>query len=187
MVAGREGCPDAGQAGRCPVRVHGPTVRTSVQPVERTSSVQVSGRIGLRWPGVRCIGCPDGQASGVRGAAALSGPRWALEWLGVAGGRPSVSGSTCRRGRRAAWSPAGIGPDGKQWYDVGRPWLARGSTVAQVRRLAGLPAPARVLVQARVPAGGGEHGTEQVLTGPGRASWALSSAWCRPWAWTGRW
>jgi hypothetical protein len=31
-------------------------------------------------------GCPDGQASGVCGAAAvLSTPRWTPEWLGVAG------------------------------------------------------------------------------------------------------
>jgi len=54
------------------------------------------------------------------------------------GGLPSVGrgGSTCRRGPRAAWSPAGIGPDGKRWYDVGHGWLARESAVAQGCRLA---------------------------------------------------
>jgi hypothetical protein len=120
-------------------------VRTLARPVVAlsASTVPPSGRPSNRSSGHPVSRCPDGQASGVRGAAALSGPRWALEWLGVVG-RPSVgrSGSTCRRGPRAAWSPAGIGPNGKRWCDVGRPWLARGSTVAQVRRLAGFPAAA---------------------------------------------
>jgi hypothetical protein len=117
-------------------------VRTLARPVVAlsASTVPPSGRPSNRSSGHPVSRCPDGQASGVRGAAALSGPRWALEWLGVVG-RPSVgrSGSTCRRGPWAAWSPAGIGPNGKRWCDVGRPWLARGSTVAQVRRLGRLP------------------------------------------------
>jgi hypothetical protein len=153
------GCPSSRSSGR----------PTSRRPVSRCPGIQVSGRT----------------SSGVRGAAATrSAPRRTLEWLGVAG-RPRL-GPTGRRApwSRAAWSPAGLGPDGKgmvrRW-----PWLAcTRSTVARaaawpasrLRRRLGPGGPARALVQARVPAGGGEHGTEQVLTGRGRASWALSSA-----------
>ena len=66
------GCPDTGQAGRCPVRDPGPAVGMSVQPVERTSSVHAS---GVHASGVHASG-----ASGVRTdrppvSAALSAPR----------------------------------------------------------------------------------------------------------------
>ena len=146
------------------------------------SDVCPTGRADLQHPGVRGLQsrCPGLQVSGrtgsgVRGAAvALSAPRWTPG--GSVTGRPGrAQGSTCRRGRWAAWSPAGIGPDGKgmvrRW-----PWLAgTRSTAAQGRRLAGVPAaappwPRRADMgagaRAGVPAGGGEPGTEQVLTGP---------------------
>ena len=71
-------CPDAGRAGRCPVRLVRSAVGISVQPVERTSSIQVSG--------VRYIQVSGRTSSGVCGAAAaLSAPRWTPEWLGVVG------------------------------------------------------------------------------------------------------
>jgi hypothetical protein len=125
-VAGREdvrtrGCPDAGQAGRCPVRLVGSAVGMSVQPVERTSSIHASG--------VQCIQVSGRTGSGVRGAAAaLSAPRWPCSgsvWRAALAGR---RGSTCPRGPRAAWTPACIGPEGKRWCGVGRGWLARGLT-----------------------------------------------------------
>jgi hypothetical protein len=57
-------------------------VRTSVS--NRSSGRPVSTRPVSRRP-VPCR-CPDGRVSGVRGsAAALSGPRWPVEWLGAAG------------------------------------------------------------------------------------------------------
>jgi hypothetical protein len=76
VVAGREECPDAGHAGRRPVRVLCPPCG---RPSDRSSGRPVSTRpVPSR--------CPDGRASGVRGsAAALSAPRWPLEWLGAAG------------------------------------------------------------------------------------------------------
>jgi hypothetical protein len=88
----------------------------SVQPVERTSSVHTS---GVQVSGASR--CPDGQACGVRGAAAaLSAPRRtgvrAAPRLGAAGRRALVVGG--RRGRLPC-----IGPDqkrrGRRW-----PWLA---------------------------------------------------------------
>ena len=151
-------------------------LRTSVQPVGRTSGVQasggqatgaiqVSGRTGLR--------CPRRCRRAVR--AALD-----LEWLGVVGRPGRAQRVDVPRSPRAAWSPACIGPDGKGRCDVGRAWLARGSTVA---RAAAWPASGCGVAlapagrpgswsRARVPAGWREHGTEQVLTGPARASWA---------------
>jgi hypothetical protein len=69
-------CPDAGQAGRCPVRLVRSAMGMSVQPVERTSSVQAS---GVQVSGASR--CPDGPASGVGGAAAgLSALCWT--WSG---------------------------------------------------------------------------------------------------------
>jgi hypothetical protein len=140
------GCPDAGQAGRCPVRLVRSAVGMSVQPVERTSSIHASG--------VQCIQVTGRTRSGVRGAAAALSARWTRSgsvWRAAPAGR---SGSTCRPGPRAAWSPACIGPDGKgmvrHW-----PCLARmRSTVAraaagpasrQQRRL-GPQRPTRALV-----------------------------------------
>jgi hypothetical protein len=162
----------------------------SVQPVERTSSIQVSG--------VQASGasrCPAGQALV---SAALpppwphAGPRVA-RWRAAPAGR---SGSTCRRGPRAAWLPACIGPDGKgmvrRW-----PWLACTRVdAAQGRRLAGRSGCGAALAQRADTGagpgpgcrpGGGEHGTEQVPTGPRRASWwAGRRRGARPWAWTKR-
>jgi len=138
------------------------------------SDVCPTGRADLQHPGVRGLQsrCPGLQVSGrtgsgVRGAAvALSAPRWTPG--GSVTGRPGrAQGSTCRRGRWAAWSPAGIGPDGKgmvrRW-----PWLAgTRSTAAQGRRLAGVPAaappwPRRADMgagaRAGVPAGAGSPG-----------------------------
>jgi hypothetical protein len=142
------GCPDAGRSLPCPPR---PVRRgMSVQPVERTSNTHASG--------VQASGasrCPAGQASGVRGAAAALSAPWTRSgsvWRAAPAGR---SGSTCRRGLWAAWSPAGIGPDGKgmlrRW-----PWLARTRVdVAQaaawpasrLRRRLGPAGPTRALVQ----------------------------------------
>jgi hypothetical protein len=157
------GCPDAGQAGRCPVRL----VRSAVGcPSNRSSGHPASTRPVSRRPVPST--CPDGHAPV---SAALpprcpdrAGPRSGSVRRAVPAGR---SGSTCRRGRWAAWSPAGIGPDGKgmvrRW-----PWLlARGSTAAQGRRLAGVPATAPPWPQ-RADTGAGP--------GPG----------CRP-GWRGAW
>jgi len=112
--------PVASMSGRRPGR----SLPCPPRPV-RGGDVRPAGRADIQRPRVRCPGVRCIRVSGRTGlrcprAVALSAPRWALEWLGVAG-RPSVgrSGSTCRRGPRAAWSPAGIGPDGKRWYDVG--------------------------------------------------------------------
>jgi hypothetical protein len=163
-------CPDAGQAGRCPVRIPGPVVGTSVQPVERTSSVHASGV--QCHPGVRTdtLRCPRRCRRAVR--AALD--------PGVArcGGPPPVgrSGSTCRRGPRAAWSPACIEPDGKGWWGVGRAWLARGLTLARAAAWSASRLRRRRADTGAGPEwrlGGGEHGTKQVLTGPPQVSWAV--------------
>jgi hypothetical protein len=95
------GCPGAGHAGRRPVRVLCPPCG---RPSNRSRGRPVSTRpVSTRPVPSRC---PDGRASGVRGsAAALSAP-----WDGSV--RPAVPldamGSTCRRGPRAAWSPARI-------------------------------------------------------------------------------
>jgi hypothetical protein len=87
-----------------------------------------------------------------------AGPRSGSVWRAAPAGR---SGSTCRRGLWAGWSPAGIGPDGKgmvrRW-----PWLARPRVdVAQGRRLAAFRRRRRLgpsgrhgrWSRARVPAG----------------------------------
>jgi hypothetical protein len=155
-------------------------------PQSRGGDVRPTGRADVRCPGVRCPGVRCNQVSGRTGLRCPRRYRRAvraaldLEWLGAAG-RPRVgrSGSTCRRGPRAAWSPAGIGPDGKGWCGVGRAgshegrpspraaaWLAsrlrRRLTAGPTRRWSGAGA-GRVV---------GEPGMEQVLTGPRRASWA---------------
>jgi hypothetical protein len=168
------GCPDAGQAGRCRVRLVrsaagmsvGPTGRADVQrPGVR--GIQVSGRTGL-WCARRC-------RRAIR--AALD-----LEWLGAAG-RPGWA----QRVDVPPWSTDGVVAcphrAGRQGMDaaVAGAWLARGSSVARAaawpasrlpRRL-GPSGPTWALVQGQ-GAGrvAGGHGTEQVLTGPRRASWA---------------
>jgi hypothetical protein len=147
VTRARSGRP-AGVAGREDVR----TPAASSGPPWGCPSNRSSGRPASRCPvsgvrcpvsGVRCIQVSGRTRSGVCGAAAaLSAPRWPRSgsvWRAAPAGR---SGSTCRRGLWAAWSPAGIGPDGKgmvrRW-----PWLARTRVdVAQGRRLAGVPAAA---------------------------------------------
>jgi hypothetical protein len=177
------GCPDAGQAGRCPVRLVRSAVGMSVQPVERTSSIQAS---GVQASGVQRPGHP-----GVR-TDRLWCPR------------------RCRRAVRAALDPGwlGGGPPRPQWVDVplrsvggvvaclhraGRvgmvrrwPWLAgMRSTAARGRRLAGVPAAAPPgrradtgLVQAREPAGWrGVPGQSKCSPAP-RGVLGRSPAWC---------
>jgi hypothetical protein len=192
-AAGRRsrGCPDAGQTGRCPVRLVRSTVGMSVQPVERTSGVQASGAS-------RCPGHPGVRTDRPLVSAALPprDPRRAGLWSGSVGGPPQP-GAASRRAPcpRAAWSPARIGPDGKGGGGVGRACLARRLTVARAaawpasrlrRRLAAGPTAGAGPGQgaSRVA---GEHGTEQVLPGPRRASWAGRRCDARPWAWTKRW
>jgi hypothetical protein len=100
-----------------------------LRPPVRRGDVRPTGRadvrcLRVRCPGVRCTRCPDGQASGVRGAAAaLSAPRWTLEWLGVGGRLGWRSGSACPvvRGRRGRLPASGLtGRMVRRW-----PWLAR--------------------------------------------------------------
>ena len=163
-----------------PVRLVRSAVGMSVQPVERTSSVHVSGVQASRVQASGASRCPDGQASGVRGAAP-SAPRWTPEWLGVAGrpGRaqlvdvpPWAAGGVVaclhRAGREGDGSALAVAGS----HEVDR---SQGRRVAGVRlrRRLGPSGPTRALVQGQ-GAGrvSGEHGTEQVLTGPGRASWA---------------
>jgi len=77
----------------------------SVQPVERTSSIHAS---GVQASGAS--GCPDGHAlvsAALPPPCPRAGPRTGSVWRAAPAGR---SGSTCRRGPRAAWSPARIGP-----------------------------------------------------------------------------
>jgi hypothetical protein len=98
-------------------------VRPSVQSVKRTSGVRCP---RVRCPRGRCHRWPDGRACGVRGAAAaLSAPRWPLEWLGAAG-RPRGA-QWVRRAAVVRGRPPASELDGKGWCCVGRGWLARGS------------------------------------------------------------
>ena len=111
------------------------------------------------------------------------------------------------RGRRAAWSPARIGPDGKGWCCVGRRWLAGGSTADLGRRIVGAQAaapPRRLADKGAGPAHGcwsvgwgarervGAHQSPQLRpgqvagvvpdhgAGPGgddHAAWSLGEGW----------
>ena len=169
-------CRDPARSGR-PAGVAGrEDVRTPARPVVALSAssgppwdVRPTGRADIRCPGVRCPGvrcprvrcpvpsrCPDGPASGVRGAAAALSARWIWSgsvWRATPVGR---SGSTCPRGLPAAWSPACIGPDGKGRGGGCRCLLAGGSTLAQGRRLAGVPAAAPPGRRADTGAGPGQ-------------------------------
>jgi hypothetical protein len=123
-VAGREDVrTPAGPVVACPLVRS--AVGMSVRPVERTSSIQVSG--------VQASGasrCPDGQAL-VSAALPPRCPRRAGPRSGSVAGRPAGrSGSTCP-GPRAGWAPARIGPDGKGMCGGCRCLLAGGSTVAR--------------------------------------------------------
>ena len=109
----------AGTVGRC---------RPS-QSVKRTS-------VSMRPVSTRPVPsrCPDGRPSGVRGStAALSAPRWTLEWLGAAG-RPRwaqwVRRAAVVRGRRGRLPAWGL----KERMVLGWPWVAR-------PRVAGRPGP----------------------------------------------
>jgi hypothetical protein len=135
-----------------------PAGRADVQcPGRPVSGVQASGHPGVRTDKLRC---PRRCRHVVRAAPDPGVAR--------CGGPPPVgpSRSTCPVVGGGAWSPAASGRTGKgmvrRW-----PWLARmRSTVARaaawpasrLRRRLGPSGPARALVQARVPAGGGEHG-----------------------------
>jgi hypothetical protein len=185
-VGGRRsrGFPDAGQADRCPVRLVRSAVGTSVQPVERTSGVQASGvqaSGAAGCPGVRCSRVSGRTRSGVRGAAALSAPRWTPEWLGVVGrpGRAQRVDVPVVRGRRGRLPASGrTGRNGSALAVLARmrstvaraaAWPASGCSAAL--------APAGrhgALVQGQGAGRWREPGMEQVLTGPGRASWQVA-------------
>ena len=165
------GCPDAGHAGGRPVRVLCPLCGRP-SPIGQ-ADVRCP-RVGC--PRVRCQQmCPDGRVSGVRGsAAALSEPRWPVEWLGGRAAPVGAMGSTCRRGPRAAWSPARMGSEGRDGAALAvggshegrwRIWAAVSHAHRLRRRLAAWPT--RELVQ-RQGAGrlAGEHENERVLTSP---------------------
>jgi hypothetical protein len=197
----------SGCGGQAAAQVPSPSGRRSdrslpcPRPRSRRGDVRPTGRADVQRPGVRCPGVRCIQVSGRTGLRCPRRCRRAvraaldLEWLGVAG-RPRVgrSGSTCRRGPRPAWSPAGIGPDGKGWCGVGRAGSQEGDrspgpAAWPASRLGrGLAAgPTRALVQGGVPAGwwgswdgAGAHRPPQCVLG-------RSPAWCRPWAWTRRW
>jgi hypothetical protein len=170
------GCPDAGQAGRCPVRAPvppwdvRPAGRADVQrPVSgvQASGVQVSGRTGLR--------CPRHGRRAVR--VALD-----LEWLGVGGRRLSAVG----RGAPVSaggWSPAS-GLTGSDGAAVGRARLPRGRPSPRAdawpasrlrRRLAAGATRAGPGPGCRP--GGGAQDAAGVHRSPGRAS-GRSPAWC---------
>jgi hypothetical protein len=154
---------------------------TSVQPVERTSNVQcpVSGvqASGVQVSGVQVSGrtglrCPRQCRRAVR--VALD-----LEWLGVGGRRLGAVGRGAPgvRGRVVAC----IGPDGKRWCGGWPCPAATRSTVAQGRRLAGVPAaapPGRRAdtgwSRARVPAGWGSPGRSRCSPVPPQGVWAVA-------------
>jgi hypothetical protein len=133
VTRARSGRP-AGVAGREDVRTPARPIlalSASSGPPWGCPSNRPSGHLVSRCPASGASRCPDGQACGVRGAAAaLSAPRWTWSGSGWRAAPVGRSGSTCRRGPRAAWSPAWIGPDGRRWCGGGRGWLARGLTMA---------------------------------------------------------
>ena len=172
---GRPGCPDAGHGGRRWVRVRcSPCGRTSVQLVGRTSGVQAT---GVHATGVIRGVRTDTRPVSTAAAAALSGPCWIPESVGAAG--PATLAH--RVGRvavvvRGLVVAARIGPGGKGWSNVGRAWLARGSTPDLDCHLVCVPAAApRSLLGdhgswSSAGAGrlAGEQGKERVLQVPRR-------------------
>jgi hypothetical protein len=155
---------------------------TSVQPVERTSNVQcpvsgvqVSGCPGVRTdrPALSAALPPRGPRRAGPGVAGYGGRR-----LGAVGrGAPGVCGRVV----------ACIGPDGKRWCGGWPCPAATRSTVAQGRRLAGVPAaapPGRRAdtgwSRARCRPGGGAR-DEQVLTGPPAGRLGGRRRGARPW------
>jgi hypothetical protein len=187
------GCPDAGQAGRCLSASSGPrwecpSSRSSGHPASArpVSRRPVSRRPVSRRPVSRC---PDGQASGVRGAAAaLSAPRWTPEWLGVAG-RPGRA----QRVDVPPWATGGVvaclhraGREGmvRRW-----PCLARmRSTVARAAAWPASGCGAALAPAADMGAGPGpgcrpgsrEHGWSRCSPAPAGVL-GRSLAWCRQW------
>jgi hypothetical protein len=174
-------------------------VRMSVQSVTRTSGVHAS---GVHASGVHASGVHASGAIQVSGRTGLRCPRLCSRVIRTAldpgmarCGGPSplgAMGSRCRRGPRAAWSPARMGPDGKGWCWVGRGWLARGSPADLGRRIARRPQaaapPGRLADKGAGPApgcrsvgwGAREHpGAHQ---SPAGASWAGCRRGARPWA-----
>jgi hypothetical protein len=198
LAGGRRsrGCPGAGYAGRRPVRVLCPPCG---RPSNRSSGRPVSTRpVSTRPVSTRPAPsrCPDGRASGVRGsAAALSGPRWTLEWLGAAG-RPRwaqwVRRAAVVRGRRGRLPAPGLtGRDGA------------GLAVVARTRVDGRPGPPH---HTRTGCGAalGAWPTSELVQrqGAGRLAGSTRTPSCspipqvrpgrcrrgaRPWGWTGRW
>jgi hypothetical protein len=188
------GCPDAGQAGRCLSVSSGPrwgcpSSRSSGHPA---SARPVSTRpVSSAIPGVRTDRAPVSAALPPR-CPRRAGPWSGSVWRAAPAGR---SGSTWRRGLRAAWSPAGIGPDGKgmvrRW-----PWLARTRVDPRpgppLGRRSGCGAawpPGRHGRWSRPgcrPGGGGAWGGAGAHR-PRRASWAGRRRGARSWAWIKRW
>jgi hypothetical protein len=130
-----------------------------------------SGRPASRCP-VSGVRCPAGQALV---SAPLPCPRRAGPGVARCGGppRPGAAGRRAavvcgRRGRL----PASV-LTGRRWCGVGRGWLARGSTVAQGRHLAGVPAAAPPWPQrADTGAGPGQ--------GAGRVAGSMGQSRCSP-------
>jgi hypothetical protein len=125
---GRPGCPDAGHGDRRWVRVRCPPCgRTSVQLVGRTSGVQATGvhatgvirgvRTDTRPVSTQPLQprCPD-RAGSRNPSVRPDRPHWRT---GLDLSLWSVRGLVVA---------ARIGPGGKEWSNVGRAWLARGST-----------------------------------------------------------
>jgi hypothetical protein len=179
--------PDAGQAGRCPVRlvrsaVGCPSNRSSGRPVSTRPVSRCPGHPGVRTDRLRC---PRRCRRPVRaldpGVARCGGPPW-----------PGAAG------RRAPWPVGGVvaclhraGREGvlRRW-----PWLARmRSTVARaaawsafrLRRRLGPSGPTRALVQGQGagPDGGGARDRAGVHR-PRRASWAGRRRGADQGAWT---
>jgi hypothetical protein len=124
MVAGREDVRTPGRSLPCP---RPRSRRGDVRPTGR-ADVQ---RLHIQRPRVRCHPGVRKDRPPVSAALPPRCPRRAGPGVAVGRAVPvGRSGSTRRRGPRAAWSPACIGPDGKGMRGVGRAWLPRGSTVA---------------------------------------------------------
>jgi hypothetical protein len=201
--------PGAGMSGRRPGRLL-PCPPRPGPPWD----VRPTGRADIQHPRVRCPGvrCPRVRCPRVRclGVRCISGvrtdrpavsaalpprcPRRAGSGVARCGGPPGWAQRVdVPRGRRAAWSPACIGPDqkgrGRRW-----PWLARIRVDrSQGRRLAGVPAagpPGRRADtgagQARCRPGGGGARDRAGAHRPLQASWAGRRRGARPWAWARR-
>ena len=195
--------PVARMSGRRPRRSspcpRPPVRRADVRPIGRAdvrcprrpvSTRPVSTRPApSRCPDGRALRCPRLCRRAVRtaldpGVARCRGPS-----------RLGATGSTCRRGPRAAWSPARIGPDGKgwcwRWPCVARTRVdGRPGPPHRTRHEAAAP-PWRAWPTsdagpaARVPAGWlGAREEPAAHQSPAGASWAGRRRGARPWGWT---